>query len=413
MTLADEGHPARPLARNANFVLLVSGQFISQMGDRLAMVAFPWLVYTTTHSALSTGVVLALFTLPYVLFGAVAGAVLDRLDRRGVMVAADIIRGGLVLAVPFVAGRSTSGVFALAFLTACATVFFDPGLMALLPDIVPDENLLRANSMLAASTHITEIVGYAAAGFVVFYFAMRTAFTVDAATFGVSAVTLLAMTLNGATAISGVAERANSAAARSRSFWAEIREGVTYLLGHAGLRANTILAVAAVAGVGAFYPLTFLLAAERFHGTRAFGFMEAAMAIGYLGGSVVVGILAKRVHKGFAITIGLMVMGVCYALPWALHALPLILADFVVLGAANAAMLISIDTYVQTVVPEALRGRVWGARFTLTQGVYALGVLVAGALATTVGLGPLFGLCGLIVFVPALIGLFVPAVRDI
>ncbi len=112
------------------------------------------------------------------------------------MVAADIIRGGLVLAVPFVAERSTGGVFVLAFLTACATVFFDPGLMALLPDIVPDEDLLRANSVLAASTHITEIVGYAAAGFIVFYLAMRTMFTVDAATFGVSAVTLLAMTLH-------------------------------------------------------------------------------------------------------------------------------------------------------------------------------------------------------------------------
>jgi len=64
---------------------------------------------------------------------------LDRLDRRGVMIAADIFRGGLVLAVPFVAERSTGGVFALAFLTSCATVFFDPGLMAFLPDIVSDE----------------------------------------------------------------------------------------------------------------------------------------------------------------------------------------------------------------------------------------------------------------------------------
>ena len=105
MTLACDSRPTRPLSRNSNFVLLVGGQFVSQMGDRLAMVAFPWLVYTTTHSAMSTGIVLALFTLPYVLFGAVAGGVLDRLDRRGVMVAADIIRGGLVLAVPFVAAR--------------------------------------------------------------------------------------------------------------------------------------------------------------------------------------------------------------------------------------------------------------------------------------------------------------------
>jgi len=69
MTLACDSRPTRPLSRNSNFVLLVGGQFVSQMGDRLAMVAFPWLVYTTTHSAMSTGIVLALFTLPYILFG--------------------------------------------------------------------------------------------------------------------------------------------------------------------------------------------------------------------------------------------------------------------------------------------------------------------------------------------------------
>ena len=391
-------------------MLLVSGQFISQMGDRLAMVAFPWLVYTTTHSALSTGVVLAMFTLPYVLFGVLAGGVLDRIDRRGVMVAADIIRGALVLAVPFAAEHSTNAVFVLAFLTACATVFFDPGLMALLPDVVPAEDLLRANSVLAATTHVTEIIGYATAGFVVFYLATPTTFTVDAATFGVSAVTLLAMTLTGTPSRVG---KPTNGSARDPAFWVEIREGVAYLVHHVGLRANTTLTLAAVAGVGASYPLTFLLAADRFHGTRTFGFMEAAIAVGYLTGSVVLGFLGKRLRKGLAITIGLMVMGVCYSLPWFLHALPLVLADFAVLGVANAAVLISIDTYVQSVVPDRLRGRVWGVRFTLTQGVYAAGVLVAGALAATVALGPLFGLCGLIVFVPALVGLFVPAVRDI
>jgi hypothetical protein len=108
-----------------------------------------------------------------------------------------------------------------------------------------------------------------------------------------------------------------------------------------------------------------------------------------------------------------MVMGVCYALAPVLGTLPLVLVDFVVLGAANAVMLISIDTYVQSVVPEHLRGRVWGARFTLTQGVYAVGVLAAGGLAAVVSLGPLFGVCGVIVFVPALIGLFVPVVREV
>ena len=61
------------LARNGNFLLLWAGQFVSQMGDRLAMVAFPWFVYESTGSALGTGAVFALYTLPYVLFGAFAG----------------------------------------------------------------------------------------------------------------------------------------------------------------------------------------------------------------------------------------------------------------------------------------------------------------------------------------------------
>ena len=400
------------LARNANFVLLVSGQFISQMGDRLAMVAFPWLVYRTTGSALSTGLVLALFTLPYVLFGAVAGGVLDRIDRRGVMVAADIARGALVLAVPLVASHSLYAVFALAFFTACATAFFDPGLMALLPDIVPGDELMLANSVLAASVNITEILGYSMAGFIVYYVALRTAFAVDAATFAVSAVTLLAMTIRRAPGIAGD-HRATDDGERRSAFWPDIREGISYLRRHAGLRANTGLIIAVTAGVGAFYPLTFLLAVERFRGPRTFGFMEAAIAVGYICGSAAVGALSRRMRKGLVIVTGLMVMGICCALPWAIYSLPLLLADLAVLGAANAAMLVSVDTYVQTVVPHGLRGRVWGARFTLTQGAYAAGVLVAGALAATFKLGPLFGLCGLILFVPALIGLFVPSVRDI
>ena len=80
--------------RNGSFLLLWAGQFVSQMGDRLAALAFPWLVYTTTGSALGTGAVFALYTLPYVLFGALAGVVVDRFDKRRLMIAVDLVRDG-------------------------------------------------------------------------------------------------------------------------------------------------------------------------------------------------------------------------------------------------------------------------------------------------------------------------------
>ncbi len=97
--LATDSSPGT-LARNGNFLLLWTGQFVSQMGDRLAMVAFPWLVYKSTGSTLSTGVVFALYTLPYILFGTLAGVFIDRLNKRTVMVVADVVRAGLVVLVP-------------------------------------------------------------------------------------------------------------------------------------------------------------------------------------------------------------------------------------------------------------------------------------------------------------------------
>ncbi len=120
-TVAVDGPPAS-LTHNRNFWLLWVGQFISQMGDRLAMVAFPWLVYRSTGSALSTGAVLALYTLPYVLFGAFAGViVIDRLNKRSVMVAADVLRAALVLLVPFAANHSLFSVYVLSFAMASAS----------------------------------------------------------------------------------------------------------------------------------------------------------------------------------------------------------------------------------------------------------------------------------------------------
>ena len=71
-------------------MLLWAGQFVSQIGDRLAALAFPWLVYTSTGSALGTGAVFAVYTLPYVLFGALAGVAVDRFDKRRLMITVDL-----------------------------------------------------------------------------------------------------------------------------------------------------------------------------------------------------------------------------------------------------------------------------------------------------------------------------------
>lgn len=394
-----------PLNRNASFLLLWAGQFISQIGDRLAALALPWLVYTTTGSALGTGAVFALYTLPYVLFGAFAGVAVDRFDKRRLMIATDLIRAALVLSVPFVADRSLPAVFVLSFAISTAAVFFDPAKLAILPEIVPPGRLLRANSLLSTGENLTEILGWALAGALLASVSTAAAFELDAITFAVSAVALTLMRYR---------PPARAAAERSaRAFWHEMREGFSFLRHDRGLRANTIMILVCVAGLGASYPLTFLLAVDVLDGgTGAFGALEAVVGAGYLAGSLAVLAFAPRVHKGRLMIGGLALMGGCLALVASAGSVWTAAIPFAVFGMANAAALIAVDTYMQEVVPQGMRGRVLGMRFTLTQGMYALSVLMGSALAGIVDVRMLFVVAGAIVVASALVGLLSREVRE-
>jgi DHA3 family macrolide efflux protein-like MFS transporter len=393
------------LARNSGFLLLWAGQFVSQIGDRLAMVAFPWLVYKSTGSALGTGAVFALYTLPYVLFGAFAGVVIDRFNKRAVMVAADVVRAGLVLVVPLAATWSLSAVYVLSFLMATAAVFFDPCKLAILPDLVAKNRLMRANSLLATGENLTEIVGYALAGFLLAYVSTATAFRIDSLTFAVSAIALLLMRYRAP--VRAAAHRT------ARSFWHELREGLGFLRHHHALWMNTLMVVAFVAGLGASYPLTFLLAVRVLDaGTKAFGLFEAVIGVGYLVGSLALATLATRVRKGLAMAIGWVAMGVSLIVVAATGGVWQACIPFAVFGLANAVALIAVDTWLQDVVPERLRGRVFGARFTLTQGTYALSVLVGGALAGVFDVHVLFIVAGVLMAIPGIAALFVRDIRE-
>ena len=396
-----------------DFGLLLSGQFVSRLGDKMALVAFPVLVYGTTDSAFSTGVVLALFTLPYVLFGVLAGAVIDRSRKRTLMISVDLVRAALVLAVPFVAPHSLAAVYGLAFVIASASVFFEPCLLAFVPEIVPEDKLMRANSVLSTGDNLTEILGYLVAGAVIFSLSIRTVLVIDAGTFFVSAAALALMGAGRMRVGRRATEHENGTGPAARPHIGhEIAEGLRYLAGHPGLRANTLLTIAVIAGVGASYPLSFLLAVEQFGGAWSFTLMEAAIAVGYLAGSIGLVIVARRVRKGLVITTSMTLVGAGFALIASLTSLPAVLVVFALTGVANAVLLIAIDTYLQETIPAGLRGRVLGTRFTITQGVYALGVLSAGALAVFVDLDWLFLGVGLIVALPALAGPFWPVVRD-
>jgi len=362
-------------------------------------------VLRATGSTLETGAVFALYSLPYVLFGAFAGVIVDRFNKRWLMIAVDLVRAVLVLAVPLVATRSMPAVFALSFAIATGGVFFEPAKLAMLPEIVAPGRLLRANSLFATSENLTEILGWAFAGVLLASVSTSVAFRLDALTFGVSAAALLAMRYRAP--VRTAAEHA------ARAFWSELREGFRFLARDRGLRANTIMILVCVAGLGAAYPLTFFFAVKVLGGgAGAFGALEATVGAGFFIGSLALVALASRVRKGRVMIAGLAVMGLCLALVATTGSVVGAAVPFAIFGIANAVVLIAVDTYLQQVVPNGMRGRVLGTRFTLTQGMYAVSVLVGGALAGVIDVRILFVVVGAIVAASGLVGLLTREVRD-
>ena len=157
-------HPYVRLALNGSFSALWSGQLISLFGDRLNQLALVAVVAISTGSALATGLVFFAATLPNLLLSPIAGTFVDRWDHKEVMVVSDILRGAIVLILPLAAVTNIVLVYPLIFLVTTISVFFRPARVAILPQIVPEEDLLSANSALWVGETIADVIGYPLAG---------------------------------------------------------------------------------------------------------------------------------------------------------------------------------------------------------------------------------------------------------
>jgi MFS family permease len=179
--------------RYREFRLLFAGQFVSLLGDGLFVVALSFAVLEETHSDTGLGVVLAAGALPLVAFLLVGGVWADRLPRRGVMLAADLVRMVIqaVLATLVLAGHATLGAFiALYALYGVAMAFFSPASTGLVPETLPSSELPSANGLLGMTRSLTAVAGGVIGGVLVAAVGAGSAIALDSVSFAVSAITL-------------------------------------------------------------------------------------------------------------------------------------------------------------------------------------------------------------------------------
>lgn len=389
--------------RSADYRRLWLGQLVSVMGDKVDQIALGILVYQATGSELQMGIMLAISMLPAALFGMVAGALVDRFDRRRTMVAADLVRAALVLSVPFLAEVSIAWVYVVALAVATMSLFFEPAKLSLIPELVDDERLMAANSLDNATVSAAELVGLAFAAGLVAAVGYRVAFYFDAATYVVSALFVLAIRYReaprelGGISLRGVAHDA--------------LEGLRYIGRHEVLRDLLPIYGVAATGVAASVTFVYVLALDRFNaGAPGLAVLDGSITVGLLLGSVIIGRTgtegATRKLLGGLLAFGAL-LSLIVLLPSITWAVPL----FVATGVANMFFYVPMTTVLQTASVPSMRGRAFAAKQTLTRILSVLGFVGAGALAEAVELTPSILVVSAFIVVVALAGWSRPHLR--
>jgi MFS family permease len=420
-------HPYVRLALNGSFSALWTGQLISLFGDRVNQLALGAFVYEVTDSAFALALTFLVATLPNLLFSPIAGTFVDRWDRKQVLVVSDILRAALVLLVPVAVLVDVWLAYPLVFLITTVSLFFRPARVAILPQIVPEEDLLSANSALWVGETIADVVNYPIAGLFVVFLAgsLPLAFWFDAVTYLASAALLAAIVvpplLRRAPGEPGPAEMVGGAGAAGAeapsSIRADLRAGWAFLRHESVLLANTLQGTAGQFAVGIVTVASLVLAQQitpgegsAYRGTYAF--METAIGLGNLIGGFALGLVATRVRKGMLVIVAYTSFGALVFLLGIVSSIPLVLGILFGVGVANMAFVIPSQTLFQERTPPELMGRVVSFRFALVFGGMSIAMGLGGLFVGEYGPGPVIAVAGIISMAAGLAGLGVRAVRN-
>lgn len=380
--------------RNRNFRLLWGGEAISLLGDQFYLIALPWLVLQLTGDALAVGAVLALAAVPRAIFMLVGGALTDRFSPRTVMLVSNMSRFGLVslLAILVFSGSIELWMlYVLALAFGLADAFFYPAQSAIIPQLVGENRLQVANSIVQGTAQFSLFLGPVLAGGLIALLSsgqagesssgqligIAIAFMIDAATFLVSAFTLWLIRIKDASLASGEQPE-------TESVFQSIREGLVIVWRDETLR-YFFLVVAAVATIMNSLMAVGIpvLADQRFsEGAAAFGIIMSAYGAGSLAGILLAGVLPKprEGHLGTVLLLATSTAGFAVVII-GLAGTTLVAALLsLLMGVSMGYVVIQFTTWLQVRTPAEMMGRMMSILMFASVGLTPIGTAAAGAL---------------------------------
>jgi MFS family permease len=358
------------------------GQTISNLGSSFSLLALPLIVFQLTGSAVNLAITTAAFFLPYLLFGLVIGAWVDRVDRKRMMIAVDFGRAAVIASIPALSAvdaLSVWWIYAVTFLTSTLTIAFDSGEFAAIPSLVDRDDLVTANGRIQASYQAAQFVGpILAGGLLGAGLPIEHVLLLDAGSFLVSAAAL--------GIVRGSFNAPNDPEREPTSLRRDVVEGLRYVLSHPVLR-NISLMMALFNFVGSTTIAQLVLfAKERLDASDSeVGFLFSAGSAGI----VVLGLLAGRIRRRLSFSVAalgaLMLYGILtFVFAWTdVYWLALPLWGLI----SGLGLFFNINTISlrQEIVPSHMLGRVMSIAGVLAWSAIPLGTLLGGYVIEATG----------------------------
>ena len=390
------------------FALLGVAQFLSQFGDSIFMIVLIWLLLDLTGSKSATGLAALISYLPALIFGVIAGFLVDRWNRRRVMAYADAARAILLASggVLYAVGALTApALTAIAFLCATAAVLFNPARDSILPDLVRGERLVAANAWIQTSQQAAIFAGPLAASFVIQQGGVGAAFPVAVCLYGGSLAIIMAM--------GNVGHAPRDAAGPGPL--ADFREGLAAIG-----RDKTLLLLLAFTALDNLFIMgpalvgNAVLVRETLHGNAAmYALVEATYGLGWGLGTVLLGRYAKRVSYGRLLLAGIALDGFTYIpLLWC-RSFPYLLGVSFLHSMVIPLITVPRSTILQRIVPKERLGRVFALQNVVVVGMTAVSSGLAGLALEAIDAPTLFGVIGTVAGLVGVAGFASKRLRDL
>jgi MFS family permease len=412
--------PVKPrggLLRHPNFLKLWTAETVSVFGSQISALAIPVVAVLILHAqAFEVALLGTVEFLPFILFTLPAGAWVDRLRRRPIMIVGDLGRAAVLSTIPIVYVLSPESLtiwqlYAVGFIAGTLTVFFDVSNQSYLPSIVERDELIEGNSKLQISASAAQITGPAIAGVLIDVVKAPMAIVLDALSFVWSAFFVWLIRKPEPP----VVHPADAAGEKRPSILSDVKDGLRFVIGHPALRAisagtGTSNLVGNIAGG---IMILYLLDDRYLHLTA--GQIGLAFGLGNIG-ALIGAVLANRVAKWFGLgptIVGSLFVGGLFVLLIAIApagdaAVPFLVAGGFFGGLSGMIYNINQVSYRQAICPPRMQGRMNATVRFLVWGTIPIGQILGGLIATVFGVHETIWLAAVLGFVPAIFPLLSP-----